>query len=53
MCVLTGACTLFVAYLHWWTWIQVPTRIPIPNPMATLYYAEHFHVVRNRNALLL
>ena len=24
-----------MAYLHCWTWIQVPTPIRIPNPMAT------------------
>ena len=33
-----------MAYLHCWTWIQVPTPIRIPNPMATLYYAEHDHI---------
>ena len=25
-----------MAYLHCWTWIQVPTHIQIPNPKATL-----------------
>ena len=27
-------------YLHCRVRIQVPTQIQIPNPMATLYYAE-------------
>ena len=33
-----------MSYLHCRTRIQVPTRIRIPNPMATLYYAEHVHI---------
>ena len=30
-----------MAYLHWWT------RIRIPIPMATLYYAEHVHIAQH------
>ena len=33
-----------MAYLHCWTWIQVPTQIQNPNPITTLYYAEHVHI---------
>ena len=38
-----------MAYLHCRTWVQTQqTRIRIPNPMATLYYAEHVHIARIR-----
>ena len=37
-----------MANLHCWTWIQVPTPIRIPNPIATLYYAEHVHIAQTQ-----
>ena len=33
-----------MVYIHCRSQIQVPTRIRIPNPMSTLYYAVHVHV---------
>ena len=29
---------------HWWRRALVQTWIPIPNPITTLYYAEHVHI---------
>ena len=37
-----------MAYLHCQTQIQVPTRIRIPNLMATLYYVEYVHIARTQ-----
>ena len=37
---------VLMACVHCWTRIQVTTRIQIPNPMATLYYAEHVNIVQ-------
>ena len=39
-----------MVHLHCWTRIRVQTWIRIPNPMATLYYAEHVHIVQTRIA---
>ena len=33
-----------MAYLHSRTLILVPTRIQIPNPMATFYYVDHVNI---------
>ena len=40
-------CTL-MAHLHCgrWTWVQ--TWIRIPNPIATLYWAEHVRIAQTR-----
>ena len=35
-----------MAHLHLRRWTRVRTRIRIPNPMATLYYAEHVHIAQ-------
>ena len=37
-----------MAHLHYWrqTWKQ--GRIPIPNPMTTLYYTEHVHIAQTQ-----
>ena len=45
---LSPVCFMVMAYLHCRTRIQVPTRIRIPNPMATLYYAGHIHIAWTR-----
>ena len=37
-------------HLHCRTRIRVQTWIRIPNPMATLYYAEHVHTAQTRIA---
>ena len=42
-----------MAQLHYQTRIQVRTRIRIPNPMATLYCAEHVHIAQTRDPLFL
>ena len=42
----TGCNVLVMAYLHCWTRIQVLTLIQIPNPVATLYYAEHVRIAQ-------
>ena len=35
-----------MAYSHYWTRIQVLTRIRIPTPTATLFCTEHVHIAQ-------
>ena len=36
-----------MAHLHW----RKRTRIQIPNPTATSYYAEHVHIAQTRTRI--
>ena len=40
-----------MAYFHWQRRTRVQTRIPILNPMATFYYAEHVHITQTRTQI--
>ena len=40
-----------MAHLHCRRRIRVPTRIRIPNLMATLYYSEHVHIAQTRTQI--
>ena len=45
-CLFRGNHAGIMAHLHCQTWIQIPTRIQIPNQIPTLYYAQHFTLHR-------
>ena len=40
-----------MAHLHCQRRTRVRTRIQIPNPLATLYYAEHIHVAQTQTQI--
>ena len=37
-----------MVYLHWQRQARLRSRIQIPNPVATLYYAEHVHIAQTQ-----
>ena len=39
--------TPVMAHLH----CRRPTQIQVPNPIATLYYAEHVHIAKTRTLI--